>query len=586
MSDINRVNKIRLTIPLCLILAFIFIVFSPCLKNGFVNWDDDKYIINNPVIQSASLMSLKKIFTSFVIQNYHPITLLSYLFEYHFFKLNPFYYHLTNLILHLLNCSLVFWLIFIITGRAYVSYAVAILFGIHPLQVESVAWISERKNLLYALFFLGTLISYSYYILKEKALKYYCFSLLLFILSLLSKLMSLSLPLVLFSIDYLLRRKPDKSLLIEKIPYFMLSLVFSIVEILCIHMSGVLRHDESYGLFQIWKLSSYCIVFYLSKIFLPVKLSCLYPYYKADNSLVYFFAIIIVIILSISIVISGRRTRKIIFGSCFFLAAILPVLQFIQTGAVIVTDRFSYIPSIGIFYIIVAALFWFYSKKLKGYTMKLIFLTTVISVVAALSFLTWNRCKVWENSFVLWNDAINKYPAGYIPIAYFNRGLALADNQEIDKSIADLNKTLMLYYGKLALKQDYSETYKRLLMSTYGHSAVYDFLAVKLAEIGKMEEATILLSWAIQINPSNIQAFYNLCSVYGNMKKYKEAIMVGSKVISLDPQSAQAHYNLSAAYFLDKQYALACRYNKIAVEFGFKPEEDSLKIREKCGQFF
>ncbi len=582
MPNINRPNKPNAIIPLCLILAIIFVVFLPCLKNGFVNWDDDKYIINNPAIQSVSLTNFKKIFTSFIIDNYHPVTIISYLFEYPFFKLNPLYYHLTNVILHLLNCSLVFWLFFIITGRAYVSLAITFLFGIHPLQVESVAWISERKNLLYALFFLGSIICYIYYIRKGKALKYYCFSILLFILSLLSKGMAMTLPLILFLIDYFLHRKPDKFMLIEKIPYFVLSLPIAIITAFCIFLNGVLRTENSYTLFKVLMLASYGIVFYLSKIFLPFKLSCLYPYYSVDNNPTYLYTLIISLALFVGIFIFCRRNRKIIFGSSFFLITILPVLQFIPTGAVIVTDRYNYIPSLGIFYIIAVTLSWIYNNRLKSQGARRLLLTAIIFVIAILSLLTWNRCKVWKNSLVLWNDAINKYPGTHIPIAYFNRGIAYANNQKNDKAVIDFNKALTLYYDKLAITHNYTETYKKLLTFGYGYSAVYDFLAVKFAEIGRTEEAIILLNKAVQINPSNIQAFYNLCSVYGNLKRYKEAIAIGRKVIELTPKSAQAHYNLSLAYFLDNQHALACWHNKIAIELGFKPEDDPLKIFTEC----
>lgn len=584
MPDINKPNKPNTIILLCLILAIIFVVFLPCLKNGFVNWDDDKYIINNPAIQSVSLANFKKIFTSFIIDNYHPVTIISYLFEYSFFKLNPLYYHLDNVFLHLLNCALVFWLFFILTRRAYISLAITFLFGIHPLQVESVAWISERKNLLYALFFLSSIICYIYYIQKKKALKYYCFSILLFILSLLSKAMALTFPLILLLIDYYFRRKPDKFILIEKIPYFILSLASAITMAVCIFVSGIFRTENPLTLFQILLLALYAIVFYLNKILLPVKLSCLYPYYSVANNPVYLYTFIISLALFAGAFIFCRRNKKIIFGGGFFLITILPVLQFMRTGAVIVTDRYNYIPALGIFYIIAVTLSWVYNNRFKKLAAKWLFFTAAIFIIATLSLLTWNRCKVWKNSIVLWTDAINKYPGTHIPIAYFNRGIAYAFSQKNDKAVIDFNKALMLYYNKLGTNQNYAQAYKKLLTSGYGYAALYDFLAVKFAEIGRTQEAILLLNKAVQIDPSNIQTLYNLCSVYGNLKRYPEAIAIGRKVIELSPKSAQAHYNLSLAYFLDNQHTLACRHNKIAIELGFKPENDPFQIFTGCSR--
>jgi protein O-mannosyl-transferase len=173
----------------CVIVILIITLasFFPVLKNDFTNWDDTGYVTENNIIRSVSLVNLKSIFFSFSMTHYHPVTILSYLLEYQFFRLNPFNYHLTNFILHLLNCLLVFWMIYLLSGSIFISGLTALLFGIHPLQVESVAWISERKNLLYAFFFLGALISYLYYLRKDEKTKYFFLCLGFFILSLLSK---------------------------------------------------------------------------------------------------------------------------------------------------------------------------------------------------------------------------------------------------------------------------------------------------------------------------------------------------------------------------------------------------------------
>ena len=166
-------RKFEIIVCLCLILGVVAAAFFPCLKNGFTNWDDPEYITENPLIRSFSLQNLKTIFSSFIFANYHPITILSFMLEYSFFQFNPYNYHLTNLLLHLSSCLLVFWLVFVITGRISVAILTALLFGVHPLQVESVAWISERKGLLCGFFFLGAIISYLYYLRKERISAYY-----------------------------------------------------------------------------------------------------------------------------------------------------------------------------------------------------------------------------------------------------------------------------------------------------------------------------------------------------------------------------------------------------------------------------
>ena len=199
-------KKEKLLISICLILVITYIAFYPSLENDFVNWDDGAMVKENKKIQTLSLQN----FASFHKTSlYHPLVDLSYAIEYHFFKLTPLAYHTTNLILHMLNCLLVFWVIYLLSDKIFVSLSVALFFGIHPLHVESVAWITERKDVLYALFFLGGLISYIYYLKKGDKKDYYI-SLSLFILSLLSKSMAITFPLVLVLCDYILNKKFEK----------------------------------------------------------------------------------------------------------------------------------------------------------------------------------------------------------------------------------------------------------------------------------------------------------------------------------------------------------------------------------------
>ena len=262
----------------CLILVIVSLSFLPSLKCGLVNWDDDRYLSNTPAVQSLSLTTVKEASTSFFIGHYQPLTILSYALDYHFYKLNPYHYHLTNLILHLLNSLLVFYLIYLLSGNIIVSFITAILFGLHPLHVESVAWVSERKDVLYSFFFLLSCITYLYYLTKGNKHKYYILSLFLFLCSLLSKSMAVTLPLLLLLIDYYLKRKPNKTLLLDKIPYFFLSIIFGIIAIF-----GVgIRPKVGFSLFGALSAASYATVFYLGKLFLPIKLSCLYPDYSFE----------------------------------------------------------------------------------------------------------------------------------------------------------------------------------------------------------------------------------------------------------------------------------------------------------------
>ena len=190
-------KKIAVLLLACAILSIVAAVFLPSLKNDFVNWDDDRYVIENNLIKSLSLGNIKNIFTTFYMGNYHPLTILSYALDYRFFKLRPFGYHLTNLLLHLSNCIFTFSVIYMLSRSLPVAFIAAILFGLHPLQVDSVAWVSERKGLLCAAFYLCAIIAYIRYASKNQESKYYYLSLLFLTFALLSKPMAVTLPFVL-----------------------------------------------------------------------------------------------------------------------------------------------------------------------------------------------------------------------------------------------------------------------------------------------------------------------------------------------------------------------------------------------------
>src|ERR1043165_1538299 len=221
-------GKQKYFIPLFIIVLISFIAFLPVFHNGFVNLDDDKYIRDNPML---AVFNLKEIFSRYVEGNYHPLTMLTYSIEYQLFGLNAQGYHAVNLLLHLLNVILVFYAILYLSNKTEIALVASLLFGIHPLHVESVAWASELKDLLYTFFFLASYICYLRYI-KEPKSKFYFYCLLLFLLSLLSKAMAVSLPLILLLTDYFKGRKLNVKTWLEKIPFFALSILFGIIAIL------------------------------------------------------------------------------------------------------------------------------------------------------------------------------------------------------------------------------------------------------------------------------------------------------------------------------------------------------------------
>jgi len=522
-----------------LILFVSFISFLPSLSNGFIGGDDFNYVVRNPLIRDLSWPGIKNIFTSIHLGLYKPLTMLTFALEYHFFKLDPHIYHLTNVILHLLNALLVFWLILLLSRKAWVSLIVALLFGIHPLHVESVAWVSERKDVLYSLFFLSGIIAYIYS-LREKINVYHYITFFLFILSLLVKPMGLTFPFILLLCDYILYIKLDKDNIKRKAVFFVTSGIFLVFTL--VFASGYSSRQPSFVFLDSIFIANYALLFYLSKIILPVKLCALYPYPQKNGNLLPFIFLIsplIILILSSAVILSRRYTRKIIFGSLFFLICVFPVLQLVPTGNAIVADRYAYLSSIGIFYIIAEFIAWLYQKKLrKTLVIKALAVTGLAIVIVTLSFLSWNRCKVWRGPDTWFDDVLKSYPFE--------------------------TRERMKFY-KEEIEQD------------HGSPQAYNNLAVFCGELGNHEIAIFLSQKSIEINPNSPEAYNNLAAAYGFSKNFEKAIEFSQKTIALDPRFASAYNNLAVAYYYKKQYALAIQYIDMAIGFGFKAAPAFLK---------
>lgn len=352
-------------IPLFLIILITFIAFLPVLQNGFVNFDDDRYILNNPMLAS---INLSDIFSSYIVGNYHPLTMLIYAIEYQFFGLNAGGYHAVSLLLHLLIVILVFYVVLSLSNRKEVALVASLLFGIHPLHVESVAWASELKDLLYTFFFLASWLCYLRY-LKEPKRKFYFYCLFLFLLSLLSKGMAVSLPVVLLLTDYFKGRKLNAKAWLEKAPFFALSIIFGIVAIIAQKSGGAIQDLEVYPLVQRIAFACYGFITYLLKFVVPYELCTYYPYPLKSVAGIpgwYYIYPIVLLALIAFVFYSLRFSKKFFFGIGFFTITVFLVLQLLPVGNTIMADRYSYIPSIGIFYLAGEGFYRLWQKKKSG----------------------------------------------------------------------------------------------------------------------------------------------------------------------------------------------------------------------------
>ena len=491
-------------------IILVFIAFSPSLKNGFVNWDDQAQVTENPLLREFSLGGIKTIFTTFHLLNYHPLALLSYMCELKAFGFNPFIYHLTSLLLHLLNTLLVYWLIYKLTNNFPVACLTSLFFGIHPLQVEAIAWISSRREPLYSLFFLGSLIGYISY-RKTARQRYYILSLILFLLALLSKATSVVLPLVLILCDYFMGVKLGFKNQKEKIPFLILAILFIGISIWARILGNDFSQHDSLNISHNTRIASYGILFYLSKTLVPIKLSVIYPYpYPEWNVFPLYFNIFPLMVLAACtlVIYSARFSRKIIFGSCFFLLTLLPVLQLVRSStAMLAADHYAYLPLIGIFYLVSEGCVWLFLRKdSAGRIIRLITFFIIIAVVSALVLLTQQRCSKWKDSLTLWNDTLSKYPNN--AAAYNQRGDIFFSMNEFEKAESDFR--MAIAYGNSFFDEKvriaYSLNVGRCLLAQ-----------------GRINDAIAAFEEIKKYYPLQYDVYFNLAECQWRLGKPKEA---------------------------------------------------------------
>ncbi|MFH1383741.1 MAG: tetratricopeptide repeat protein [Candidatus Omnitrophota bacterium] len=444
-----------------LMLAFIvcitFFAFMPSLYNPFIKWDDASYVTENPAIRDMTYRNIYKLFTKPNVRMYVPLTMLSYAVEYHFFKLNPFIFHTTNLSLHLINTVLVFWLIYLLTGNLTYCFIVSLLFGIHPLHVESVAWISERKDVLFSFFFLIAHYSYCLYLRANKKL-FYVFTFCFCLLSLFAKPTAMTLPFVLLATDYLAKRKKLKRIFLEKIPFFILMFIFILIALKAGCIDSEMQRSAIHWFVFLFILPLYSLTFYVVKLFFPVNLSCVHPYVGHTFVMNIPFLVVCAIMLFFAYYIMHRhiffrfpfakriiknynKIRLIVFALLYFVVPLLPTLHVPLLFNVIAAERYCYLPSIGIFLIIAIACDWYYKKhRVNNVNQKILFITSSLVIIGIFSITTFQRCKAWGDEFLLWDDCIRQYPR--CALAYNNRGEELARKGNVKNALKDFQHAL------------------------------------------------------------------------------------------------------------------------------------------------
>jgi tetratricopeptide (TPR) repeat protein len=525
------------------------IAFLPALRNGFTNWDDDKYVTANPAVRSLSPANLFRIFTHSYVGAYVPLTIVSFALDHQFFNFQPLPYHTANLLLHVLNCLLVFWFIRRFSGKSWAAFIAALFFGVHPLRVESVAWITERKDVLYSFFFLSGMISYGYCRIRSGR-RFLAATFFLFVAAVLSKPVAAIMPLALLLIDYVDRRASWRTALAEKLPFFAVSLVSGGLAIIAQRSARTLRPERVLEFFPNLLTAFRNLWFYIEKTAVPVNLSAFYPVPALTGSdpgrpVVLVLAIIALIVAGLYLL--HRIDRRIVFGILFFLAGLLPVLQLIPSGQPR-ADRYPYLASVGLSCLL--------ALGMTGQNMALkrtlsVILLLICGFFAALS---WQRCPVWHDSLTLWNDVLAKYPNA--SVAYNNRGRVFQDRNDLSRALSDFDRAI-ISDPRYALAY-YNRGVTRLSMHQYdpaladldraaildpGYYKTYNNRGLIFYLRGDTVRAMRDFERALALNPEYAGAYNNRGLVRQDEGRHDLAIMDFDRALAIDPGYAGAYNN-------------------------------------------
>ena len=509
----------------------------PSLDNGFTNWDDRVYVHDNELVTQFGKHDFSGVFTQPVSLNYHPFTILSLTANYQVSGLDAGSYHLTSLLIHLLNVLLLFWFVYWLTDRKWLVAALcALWFGIHPMHTESVAWVAARKDVLYVFFFLGALLTYLKYV-KVKRKSWLLLTFLLMLCSLLSKATAVVLPLILLLIDYFKDRKWERSVWLEKVPFLLLSLVFGVLAF-TIQSRGAIAEFETFPFYQRLMFAAYGLVMYMVKLLMPFKLSAFHPYPVLSESgylpWMYYVAPVMVLLLVGLVWLAFRKRLKwVVFGILFFMINVALVLQLVSVGNAIMADRYTYLAHTGLIFIMAYGLHTLVNKNKKlGWALG-VFLLVWSGVFA---FQTYERNKVWKNSDTLWTDVLSKY--NYAAVAYRNRGNFYAQNGQTDKALQD---------------------YEVLMRMGKGSSKIYGNLGNIYGLKGDIENAMKAYGKALEKNPKNFEVHFNRGTTYARYGNLAEAIADFDKAQALNPRLLKVYAARGLAYIQSQEFGKAIK---------------------------
>ncbi len=546
----------------------VWVVFGQTLHFGFVNNDDNLYVYENPTVTAG--LTLKGIASSFSdahSDNWIPLTSISHMVDWQFFGRNAGGHHVTNVLLHAANAILLFLVLGAMTGAVWRSAFVAAVFAVHPLHVESVAWVAERKDVLSGLFFMLTVWAYARYAQpaggrRPKTKIWYGLALVFFTFGLMSKPMLVTLPFVLLLLDYWPLKRVEspgsvfraRSLILEKVPFLLLAGADCVATIL-VQRNGIgsIQHLDFF-----WRAGNALVAYadYLRQMIYPEGLAVFYPH-PGNHLAVWKIAVSTLALLAISAALwpCGERQPWLMAGWLWYLGMLVPVIGLVQVGGQARADRYTYLPQIGLYILLT----WGAAELCRSWRHQRAVLGSVAAVIlAGLMAGAYVQTGYWKDSYSLWAHTLACTTEN--SVAHYNLGYALADHGKMTDAIEQYKQALQInpYYaegqnnwgnaladqGKLA---DAIEHYERALQIDPDYAEGHNNLGLALAGQGKLDEAIGQYERALQIKPDNAEARNNLGLALARQGKVTEAIEQYERVLQINPDLAEARVNWGLA---------------------------------------
>ena len=599
MNTIRREKHVKFLIHISLV-AVTLAAYEPTLHNSFVNYDDNLYITENPlVIGGITPDSFVWAFTQPNDYMWHPLTTLSHMLDCQFFDLKAPWHHFVSLLFHIVNVLLVFWIFSNFKVTIWPGAFIAAIFALHPMQVESVAWAAERKTVLSGLFWLLTISVYIWYT-KRPIIGRYILLFLVYGLCIMTKPVVVTLPFVLLLLDYwplerFGRQRAEEKVSVakvigEKIPLIALSVTLSVITFLVQLKSNAVINIESLPLKD--RIANVFLSYtrYIGKLFWPQNLAVFYPF--DANSFAFWqvaMCVLLLLVISIFVIRFGRNQKYLPVGWFWFVTTLVPVIGLVQVGLQAFADRYTYIPYIGLFIMIAWGLPEFLSKWPQR---KIALGLSMVIILTTLGICAHRQVSFWNNSFTLFSHAIEVTQNNYIAhnnlgVAYNSIGRyqdaveAYKQTIRIKPDYAEAHYNLGVAYDKLSRGKDEIEAYKQAIKIKPDYAKAYYNLGVSYEDLGRHQDAIEAYKQTIRIKPDYADAYINLGVIYYKLGRYQDAVETYKQTIRIKPDFALVHYNLGVTYVVTGDKSLALEEYKILKNLDTAKANELFKLINK-----